>query len=533
MVAQLAFLKLRLLWNGLRADWQRRFGFPATMLALGAGAAFLAGRYTDTMADLSAAARPGFTHWAALGFFAIWVTLPVVVFPLDENLDPAQFSLAPIPPVQFVGGLALAAMIAPSVVVPLIVLGTNVSLHSSALVAAIWSSMLFFALMIVSGQLFTTVISAVLRTRRGRDLAMLIVLGIGVVGFGAQQIVRRAVDESGLQGAVLANPISDWALVLPPVAAQRVLTEAVDGRWGAALGWSVVTAAWIVVLAAIWNRLLQWLMTTPEAHAGPARASRSRGLAGGRFGWGVATVLARKELRFFVRDPRQRLVWTGAVIFLGLVASSILVGTTGIGQFRTREWIPLLAPGLVLFVGLPIALNMFGWERNAASFLFVLPAATRRLVMGKNLAAATALAFETVLLGILLAWLSDSWSVIRFLPALALCAIGCQLAVGNLVSVIAPLRLPREGTDVFSQATEQGCLAIVAQLTSFIVIGLLLVIPSSVMVLTIDFGRAIPGWFANVFAIVWGAVFYIASVYLSSWILRRRIPEVVSWVQVV
>ena len=184
-------------------------------------------------------------------------------------------------------------------------------------------------------------------------------------------------------------------------------------------------------------------------------------------------------------------------------------------------------------MGLPIALNMFGWERNAASFLFVLPAAPRRMIMGKNLAAATALMIETLILGTLLAWLSDSWSVIRFLPALALCAIGCQLAVGNLVSVIAPLRLPREGTDVFSQATEQGCLAIVAQLASFVVIGLLLVIPSSVVVLTIDFGQAVPGWFANAFAVAWGLMFYVASVYLSSWILRRRIPEVVSWVQVV
>lgn len=533
MVAQLVQLKVRLLWNGLRADWQRRIGFPATMIVLAGGAVFLAGRYSETMEGLASAARPGFTHWAALGFFALWVTLPVVIFPLDENLDPAQFALAPIPPVQFIGGLALAAMIAPSVVVPIIVLGTNVSLHATAFAAAVWSSVLFFALMIVSGQLFTTVISAVLRTRRGRDLAMLIVLGIGAVGFGSQQIVRRSVDELGLGAAVLANPIAEWAAVLPPVAAQRIVTEAIAGRWMGVVVWSTVTVTWIAALAAIWNRLLQWLLTTPEAHAGPARASRSNGLTGRGVGWGISTVLARKELRFFVRDPRQRLVWTGAVIFLGLVASSILVGTTGIGQFRTREWIPLLAPGLVLFVGLPIALNMFGWERNAASFLFVLPAAPRRMVMGKNLATATALMIETLLLGTLLAWLSDSWSVMRFLPALALCAIGCQLAVGNLVSVIAPLRLPREGTDVFSQATEQGCLAIVAQLASFVVIGLLLVIPSSVMVLTIDFGQAVPGWFANAFAVAWGLMFYVASVYLSSWILRRRVPEVVSWVQVV
>ncbi len=532
MVAQLVQLKLRLLWNGLRADWQRRFGFPATMIALAVGAVYLAGRYIETFSSLSAEARIEFTLWGALAFFALWVTLPVVIFPLDENLDPAQFAMAPIPPLSFISGLGVAALIAPSVVVPLIVLGTNVAIHASVLPIAAWSSLLFLVLMIVSGQLFTTVISAVLRTRRGRDFAMFIVLGIGLVGFASQQLVRRAIDALGLEGAVLANPVGDAAVLLPPVAAQRITTEALAGNYAGVATWSIVTIAWIGVLAWIWNRLLQWMLTTPEANAGPAKRSRGAGLAGG-IGWTASFVLARKELRFFVRDPRQRLVWTGAVIFLGLAASSILVGTTGIGQFRTREWIPLLAPGLVLFVGLPIALNMFGWERNAASFLFVLPTTPRRLIVGKNIATAIALAIETALLSVLLASLSNSWGVLRFVPALTVAAVGCQLAVGNLVSVITPLRLPREGTDVFSQATEQGCLALIAQLTSFALIGLMLVLPASFMVLAIEFGQVLEPWIANSFSIVWGAFFYLLSLSLTSRILKRRMPEVVNWVQTV
>lgn len=532
MVAQLVQLKLRLLWNGLRADWQRRIGFPATMIALGFGAAFLARRYLATLDGLSVDAGTEFTLWAALGFYALWVTLPVVIFPLDENLDPAQFALAPVPPVSFVAGLGAAAVIAPSVVVPIIVLGTNVVVHGSVLLAAVWSSVLLFVLMIVSGQLFTTVISAVLRTRRGRDLAMFIVLGIGLLGFGSQQLARQAVEELGLAGAVLANPIGEVAILLPPVAAQKIITSAIEGSFLGVFGWSVITGIWIVVLAFVWNRLLQWMLTTPESQAGPARGRGRQGLAGGR-GWSIQTVMARKELRFFVRDPRQRLVWTGAVIFLGVVASSILVGNQGVAQFRTRDWVPLLAPGLVLFVGLPIALNMFGWERNAASFLFVLPASPRRLVMGKNLATAIALLAETAVLGVMLAWLSGSWAVLSYLPALAVCAIGCQLAVGNLVSVITPLRLPREGTDVFSQATEQGCLAIFAQLTSFVIIGALLVLPSSVIVLAVEFGQVVEPWQANGFAVVWGLVFYAISLFITGKILRRRMPELVNWVQVV
>jgi hypothetical protein len=226
------------------------------------------------------------------------------------------------------------------------------------------------------------------------------------------------------------------------------------------------------------------------------------------------------------------MVWTGAVIFLGLGAAQAFVGSTGIGLFRDRVWLPLMAPVLVMFIGLPIALNLFGWERNAASYLFVLPVSGRNIIIGKNLATASAIMAESIILALILSALSGSWSVMTLLPALTIGAIACQMAIGNLVSVLAPQRLPREGTDVFSQATEQGCLAIGAQLVSFFAIGLLMVIPASVAVLTVIY-EVIPGWFTSIFALIWGILFYSISLAISTRLLRRRIPEVVAWVQVV
>src|SRR5690606_26505112 len=128
--------------------------------------------------------------------------------------------------------------------------------------------------------------------------------------------------------------------------------------------------------------------------AGGSGVLRRNGMAAGR--WEVPFMVARKELRFYVRDPRQRLVWTGTVIFVGLAVAAIVVGSTGFAQFRTREWLPALAPVLVLMVGLPVALNQFGWERNAASYLFALPAQPRSIILGKNLAACLGLMVETV-----------------------------------------------------------------------------------------------------------------------------------------
>jgi hypothetical protein len=186
----------------------------------------------------------------------------------------------------------------------------------------------------------------------------------------------------------------------------------------------------------------------------------------------------------------------------------------------------------VLFVGLPISLNIFGWERNAASSLFALPVAPRSLIQGKNLASGLAMLVETVFLALLLTIVSKSWTVIYMVPALAVAAIGAQLAVGNLVSVLTPLRLPREGTDVFAQTTEQGFLAIFSQAAAFLAIGVLLIPPSVGAVLTFYFGSALKPWITFVFSILWGIALYWISLLASGWLLRRRVPEVVNWVQV-
>lgn len=532
MVARLAWLKFRLLWNGLRRDWQRRIGFPTLLGLLGVVSWVLVSHFRLSMADFTGETRVQFTLWGALIFWVVWMVLPVVIFPLDENLDPAQFSFAPLTPTRLVTGLGVSALIAPSVVIPLIVLGADIAEFSHVAVAAVVSAVLMLAVLIVSGQVFTTAISAVFRSRHGRDAALLIVLGIGTAGFWAQAVIRDTIDELGLEAALLVHPLDGPASFLPPVAAQRVVVAAESGAPIASIGWSIVVVAWIVVLAWIWQRLLAWMLTTPESSPAAARARRSAGFAS-RGGWSAARVLARKEVRFYLRDPRQRLVWTGAVIFIALAGISVLAGTGGFGELASRPWLPLLAPALVLFVGLPIALNFFGWERNAASFLFVLPVGPRTLLWGKNLAATWALVAETSLLAIILASVSDGWASLALVPGLTVCAVGCQLAVGNIVSVLSPLRLPRQGTDVFAQASEQGCLAIGAQAVSFFVIGLLLVIPSSIAVLTVAFNEPIPEWFATGFAVVWGALFYGISLFVSGSILRRRVPEVVSWVQTV
>ena len=140
---------------------------------------------------------------------------------------------------------------------------------------------------------------------------------------------------------------------------------------------------------------------------------------------------------------------------------------------------------------------------------------------------------ETMALAAILAWVSGGWETLPMVPPLALTAIGCQLAVGNIVSVLAPLRLPDMGTDLFAQATEQGCLAITAQMVSFFIIGLLMTLPASAYVLVVEFGQNLNPLVVSLASLAWGGLIYSIGLWVAGRALRKRIPETVALVQTV
>jgi ABC-2 type transport system permease protein len=526
-------LKARLTWNGFRADRQRRIGLPVAVILLVIAGLWLANKHSGVYSLISSASEDAaeeYLGWAALIAFLVWATLPVIIFPLDENLDPQQMASLPISPTQLVSGLTAASFVAPSIFVLLILGVVNGMLLPGGWWMILPASVVMAVMFVVGAQLVSASVSAVLRKRRGRDVATLLVFSLAGSIFLLYRSVESLIDDMGFVRAVLVNPILDKAWLIPPVGAQRAIIEAANGNPFGALWFLATAIAGLLLIGLVWRSLVVWMITTPREGSRPASRSRRNGMA--TRPWGRVLTLARKELRFYVRDPRQRLVWTGTVIFVGLGVAGAIMGTTGLFDIRGREWGPLVAPILVLFVGLPIALNLFGWERDAASYLFVLPLKPSQMLIGKNIAVATALAVETGILTIILAAVVGHWKWVWLVPPLMVSAIGCQLAVGNFVSVLTPLRLPREGTDVFAQSTEQGCLAITSQTLSFFAIGLLLTPPVSAMVLVVAFGQALEPLWGAAISIGWGLLLYGISLWISSALLRRRMPEVLGWVHV-
>ena len=274
MVRNLVGLKARLTWNGVRHDTQRRYGFPIATILLSWGGWYLATSLVASANTLNGDALANFLGWVALLFFVAWVTLPVIIFPLDENLDPQQLAVLPISHSQMVTGLAAASFIAPAVVVPVLVVGANASVLSEGWWMVVPASLVYLGLLAVGSQLFSAAISAILRTRRGRDIATFLILGLAAGSFFAYRAISETITERGLADAVLANPILDWAALLPPVAAQRAILEAAAANVIPSLALLAAAALGLLLMAWAWRSLLTGMLTTPAEGSRPAPRAR-------------------------------------------------------------------------------------------------------------------------------------------------------------------------------------------------------------------------------------------------------------------
>ncbi len=529
MAAHLVGLKWRLFRNGLRGDRQRRVGLPLLVVVLAGAGWWAASSFYRSAASLSEGAAAEYTLWVVTIGWLVWVVTPVVFFPLDEPLDPVKLGLLPLSRAQLMSGLAASGLISATIVVPLAVLAADVSLFVApeSFVVVVAASCVLMLLLVVGGQTFTSVASLALRHRRGRDLAFLFVAGVGLGIYVVYQTFSTTVEAAGLEGAVTTYRLSPWSWLIPPAAAQHAIVAAAGNHLAHALGSLLVAFVWLALLSVLWNKLIDRLVTTPGPPSLSYRRERKRRTA--VVVRKPAAAVVRKEMLVYLRDPRLRMVWTGGAVFVALLVASLLVGTTRLEAFRHLPWLTMAGPVVVLLIGLPVTLNQIGWERNAASFLFSLPLPPRALLTGKSLSAGGVLLAEGIIMSVVLAAVSDGWEWLPFAIPIALTAIGCQLAIGNIVSVLAPLRLPPLGTDLFAQATEQGCLSIISQGLAFFVIGVLLM-PTAVAFIVVAAGYLDP-FVVSAGSMLWGALVYWLGLRCSAWLLRRRVPELVGAVE--
>ncbi|HDH03376.1 MAG TPA: hypothetical protein ENH15_03930, partial [Actinobacteria bacterium] len=157
MAKRFVWLKWRLLINGIRHDRQRRIGLPILMGFLGYGAYWVGETYLRASRSLGVEALGEFAMWGALVAWLAWSTLPVMLFPVDESLDPSKFALLPVGKRTLIGGLIGAGVVTPPILIPLALLGVNLSLFitPAGTPIAIVGSLLMLAHLVIGTQAFS------------------------------------------------------------------------------------------------------------------------------------------------------------------------------------------------------------------------------------------------------------------------------------------------------------------------------------------------------------------------------------------
>jgi ABC-2 type transport system permease protein len=291
-------------------------------------------------------------------------------------------------------------------------------------------------LCVAASRALATALSAALRTRRGRDLAL---LATGLVAVTGYVVLPRQRDPGALVH-LKPSALTATLAVLPPGALARAVVMARDGslvRASLLLAYgAAAVAASLALFAASLGREVVQHGDRSVVRAGDTRLP----LFPRPLRWLPASpvgAVTAKELRYFLsRDPRQlQMLVFGAAVAAVTLWRSVASGDAVIGQ--------VAAPLLVVLLGAQSLGNQFGVDADAVQHYQLTGVGMRSVLAGKNLAVLVLLLPATVAAQVAVAVLTHGFGR---LPGAVLCAggtLGVLAGFGDVLSVRAAYPIAR------------------------------------------------------------------------------------------
>ena len=429
MARLLVQLKLRLLFNALRASTGAKVAFVLSTIC----AALVAGGVFYLLSILGGGIAAADLTTAIFCVFGLaWLILPLIVFGLDSTLDPATLALYPLRTRPLAVGLLAASATGAWPAATLIgLLGVTIGLARGALgvLIALVAVLLQVLFCITLARFVTTALAGMLRSRRGKDFAALLIIPIFAAYEGFIQIVPKLTGEGALTAASFGG-VDHWLRWTPPGLAVHAIRDASTGHPGTALLRLVLLAGIIVVLGLAWIRSLQRAMVTTDTST--QSAVRGSALPFARYGL-RGTVAARFWI-YQRREPSSLIYWgiTAVVMiavsirtiltsgYLGGLITSAVFGSALIAVMHSNS-IGLSGPGFGLE-----AMTLTGRR------------ALRAYISGQNIALGMVAVPLLTVISFGLAALAKH-PVDGFLGmAVALAGIGAALGLGDIFSVTLP-----------------------------------------------------------------------------------------------
>jgi ABC-2 type transport system permease protein len=513
-------LKLRLLRNGLRGNALRAIAFVlGCAYALAIGTAIAAGFLSlqHRVEDLEVVAE-----LAAVGAVLGWSALPLLGFGSDETLDPSRLALLPLSRGEVIGGLLGAAVCGPAGAATAIGLaGATIALlpPSAGAVIVVVAAAAQLAMCAAMSRALVTALSAVLRSRRGRDLRIIL---IAVIAF-APEALRLAIGDRSFSDVSALRPWAHGLSWLPPVLPARSMIEARSGHWATAV---LALAGGFLTLAAVllwWSRSLEQVLTTAEAPPDTTTVTTrvtDTPLFDPWLGFLPRTrtgAVAARELRYTWREPRRRVQLISGVV----VPFVLLGGVLSRGGLHHHKIV--FAALLVAFLaGNNRAVNQIGLDGPA---FWVHEAAGQDLradLGGKNVAVGLVTFPLALTTALVLATISGGWGEFAVTAAVAAALVAMLLGVGDVASILVPLPSPESATNAWGTQAGQGC---TTGLLSLLVLAVEAVLAAPIVLPALTLNGAAERAAVVTGAVAYGAIVYSGGLALAVRLGRTRGPE--------
>ena len=511
LVCVFARLKARLLINALRRSGRARIG----LLLLSAALAVVVGLFVGVVRNASMSANSGARMSAAFtSLWLAWVGLPFLLGGVDDAVDPDRLADLPLTMREVAMGTAVAASIgilpgatvaALVIVIAVLVVQFPLALTGIALLVLVGLGQ--FVLCLVSSRLLATSLVRASRSRRGRDVGVI----VAALTSSGLWMATQALNVASPGTRRLISTVLEWT---PAGAFGWAVHEVVTGHLTRA-GVRLAFGAGAIILMAWW-----WMEEMAKSmgarRSGALRESRvprrkksyvhilpedplseSRRRARGPISHPVF-VIVRKELRYLLRSPYRR-----ASLLVGCFfgAPFVLLQSTRINPDTLP---PVAIAPIALLFGIAISHNLLGLDASSLWIELGTGVRMRDLLLGRALAAAPTLIVPVWLSALLTVVVTGNSSGVVATLALSIVAAGVPLGVGALVSVLVPFPVADDSSPLGNQSamTGRGCLVGVVHAAGLVVSAVLL---SPVLAFGIMRGRvdaatvvACAGWSAVV-----------------------------------